>query len=440
MGRRKRTTWTKLDNAAKIFPCTTRNQDTKVFRFVCELKEDVNRENLQKALDITLKEFPFFQTVLRRGLFWYYFESSDRKAIVHEDDRPPCSALYDKNNKNLLFDVSYFHRRINLEVYHAVTDGTGALQFLRMLVYHYMLITHDELKQCVPQMDYDASNVQKMDDSFNRYYGSARRQDKILSATQGIQGEQARLGRRLKSFPRAFKFRGSTLPDYHIKVVRGTMPVDNLKRAAKEKGATITIFLTALIISSIGERMTVLEKRRLVGIVVPVNLRQYFASESARNFFGTIDVWYDFDRCGSAFEDILEQVAYCFATELTEEKMKERLNKLGSLEKNPAARVAPLLIKDFFMRLGYEYTDRKYTFSISNIGQVSMPEEFLPYINLFDVFISTMKYQACICTYGGKLTMSFTSPFISMELEKIFFRKLTTMGIPVEIATNYYGE
>jgi hypothetical protein len=120
--------------------------------------------------------------------------------------------------------------------------------------------------------------------------------------------------------------------------------------------------------------------------------------------------------------------------------MEERVHQYGALERNPAARVVPLVIKDFFMNLGYEYTDRKYTFSISNIGQVSMPEEFEQYINLFDVFISTRKYQACICSYGGKLTMSFTSPFTSAELEKIFFRKLTGMGIPVEIATNHYEE
>ncbi len=68
MGKGRRSRWTRLDNAAKIFPCTTKNQDTKVFRFACELKEDVKEENLQKALDMTLKEFPFFEV--------------DRKSVV----------------------------------------------------------------------------------------------------------------------------------------------------------------------------------------------------------------------------------------------------------------------------------------------------------------------------------------------------------------------
>lgn len=436
MGKIRKARWTRLDNAAKIFPCTTRNQDTKVFRFVCELKENVIKENLQKALDMTLKEFPSFETILRRGLFWYYFEDSKRKAEVHPENRPPCGPLYDKNKKGLLFDVSYYKKRINLEVYHALTDGTGALNFLRTLVYHYIVITHREDWKEVPALDYDASSTQRMDDSFDRYYDSRRERH----AEDRKEQETKEHGRTLKNHPNAYRVRGQRLPDYRIKVIRGTVPVEALKETAKSCHTTVTIFLTALMISSIGELMTVREKRHLVGIVVPVNLRQYFKSESARNFFGTIDVWYDFDQCSGEFEDIIEQVQRCFQAELTPEKMEKRLYQLGSLERNPAARIVPLVIKDFFMWLGYEFTDRKYTFSISNIGQVSMPEEFQKYIHLFDVFISTRKNQACVCSYQGKLTMSFTSPLVSAELEKIFFRKLTALGIPVEIATNHYEE
>ncbi len=436
MGKGRRSRWTRLDNAAKIFPCTTKNQDTKVFRFACELKEDVKEENLQKALDMTLKEFPFFEVVLRRGLFWYYFEDSKRKAVVHMENRPPCGPLYDVNKKGLLFEVTYYKKRINLEVYHALTDGTGALNFLRTLVYHYLIITYREELKDLPALDYDASSTQRMDDSFNRYYDSRRERHEIKEEKE----EKKWKGRKLKDHPNAHHIRGLKLPDYRIKVIRGTLSVDELKKAVKTYHTTLTVFLTALIISAIGELMTVWEKRHLVGVVVPVNLRQYFKSESARNFFGTIDVWYDFDQCSGEFEDIIEQVQRCFQSELTPEKMEERLYQLGSLERNPAARIVPLVIKDFFMKLGYELTDRKYTFSMSNIGPVSMPKEFEKYIHLFDVFISTRKCQACLCSYHGKLTVSFTSPFISAELEKIFFRKLTSLGVSVEIATNHYEE
>lgn len=59
MTRRKPVEWTKLDNAAKIFPPNSNERDTKVFRFVCELKDEVDKDILQEAVDKTLPLFPF---------------------------------------------------------------------------------------------------------------------------------------------------------------------------------------------------------------------------------------------------------------------------------------------------------------------------------------------------------------------------------------------
>ena len=68
--------WYKLDNAAKIFPPTSTKKDSKVFRFACELYEDVDKEILQYALDKTIEEYPLFLSTLKKGLFWYYLETS----------------------------------------------------------------------------------------------------------------------------------------------------------------------------------------------------------------------------------------------------------------------------------------------------------------------------------------------------------------------------
>ena len=159
-----RARWTKLENAAKIFPSTTSKRDTKVFRFYCELNDTVDPKTLQLALNHTLAKFPFFRSVLKKGLFWYYFEDSHIDPFVHEDNKPPCSQIYNSNRKNLLFDVSYFGCRINLEVYHALTDGTGAMNFLKMLTSEYLACRYKLGASAV--IDYDASEAQKRDDSF----------------------------------------------------------------------------------------------------------------------------------------------------------------------------------------------------------------------------------------------------------------------------------
>ena len=48
--------WRKLDNAALAFPAVTGKEDTRVFRFYCQLKEEVNLS--------LIHIFPFFQKLL----------------------------------------------------------------------------------------------------------------------------------------------------------------------------------------------------------------------------------------------------------------------------------------------------------------------------------------------------------------------------------------
>ena len=140
MQKKKRSQWRKLDNAAQAFPAATGKKDTRVFRLYCELKEDVIEEVLQKAVECTLEKYPLYCSVLRKGLFWFYMEHRNLKPKVKAEDRPPCSGLYVPDQKSFLFEVSYYKKKINLEVFHCLTDGTGALNFLKELVRNYLMI------------------------------------------------------------------------------------------------------------------------------------------------------------------------------------------------------------------------------------------------------------------------------------------------------------
>ena len=109
-----RAKWYELDNNAKIVPSTTKGSDTRVFRITCELKEEVNGELLQQALDRTVADFPHFASVLRKGLFWYYLDSSNIRAVVQPENKPPCAAIDADGRRKLLNRVSYYRRRIKL--------------------------------------------------------------------------------------------------------------------------------------------------------------------------------------------------------------------------------------------------------------------------------------------------------------------------------------
>jgi NRPS condensation-like uncharacterized protein len=414
--------WTKLDNAAKIFPANSKNSDTKVFRFSCELFDTIDQFVLQQALDITVEAFPLYKSIIKSGLFWYYFEKSHFKALVTEENIPPCTTLYDKNNKTLLFRVMHYRKRISFEVYHAIADGAGALQFFRTLVFHYITNKYKyALKDKSPVLDIEASKSQKLDDSFQKYYSDAKTPTKKRSI-------------------KAFKIRGSKIPEYRISVIEGVIPVDEILPKVKEYKASLTIFLAAVLMCAINGEIPVRQKRKPVVLSIPVNLRNYYYSQTARNFFGVINVDYDFSKGSDNLIDVIECLKKKFKENLTPERLGKRINKLASLEHNYVLRVIPLAVKNFFLKIAYALADRSYTSTLSNVGVVNMPDDIKPFIYSFDIFVSTDKIQACICSFENQLRISFTSAFVSTEIQRKFFKTLTDMGIPVTIESNIVDE
>ena len=130
--------WRRLDNTAKIFPVIANENVSQVFRISATLKEPVNPELLSRALEEILPEIRNFRVKLRRGLFWYYFEENDRIPQVKRENTYPCRFIDPHGNQRFLFRVTYYEKRINLEVFHALTDGLGAVNFLKCLIRQYL--------------------------------------------------------------------------------------------------------------------------------------------------------------------------------------------------------------------------------------------------------------------------------------------------------------
>ena len=80
--------WLRMDNASKIFPATMTATDTKVFRMSAAVRDQVDPDILQQALDETYDYFRLYHAVLRRGIFWYYLEDSEQSHQVQMDDQP----------------------------------------------------------------------------------------------------------------------------------------------------------------------------------------------------------------------------------------------------------------------------------------------------------------------------------------------------------------
>lgn len=409
----KKTKWRTLENTAKIFPATSGSEDERVFRFACELKEEVDQAMLQQALDQTVQDYPMFLCVLRKGIFWNYLEESALRPVVTQEVKTPCSALYVRDQKNLLFEVTYFHNRINFETYHALTDGTGALYFLQRLLYYYLHLAHPKEVAAPGVLQGAGSSLDaQIEDGFEKYYGTESNAKDIP---------------KYKSYQ--FKYRHKD--QRRLKLYEGIIPTSKILSAARERHTTVTVLLTAVYLCAIAKDMTVRQKKRPVALMVPVNLRSYFPSESMRNFFGWIDVGYDFGTQPGDLESVIAYVADFFKRELKPERIAARMNNLIKFEKVPIVRILPLELKSVCMRLAAKFSSGDDTASFSNIGRITMSEECSDYIDFFEFYTTTPSMEMCMCSYGENMTLSFTSAYETSKVERDFFGILEELDVPV---------
>lgn len=421
MFEQKRAYWRSLDNAAKLFSAASSPKDTRVFRFYCELKEEVKEEILQEALNQTIQKYPVFLSVMRKGLFWHYLEKSELRPVVREEYKEPCSSLYVRDKKTLLFEVTYYEKRINFEVFHALTDGTGATEFLRELVKNYLYLIHEEDLEPVELSNQYLTVKDQEDDSFSRYYDPdfPRKKKKKIRAVQ------------IKKGGKGYE---------ELQINEASMSVKELLGIAREKKVSMSVLLTAAFICAIHEEMSRMQEKKPVILMVPVNLRKIFPSDSMLNFFGYIEPGYQFGGGKDSFEDVLEAVKLYFQENLSKEHMAGRMNELIAIEKHKILKWAPLELKNRCIRAGAKMAEQEVTAVLSNMSVVKMPEDYAQYIEKFGVYTSTNRTELCICSFQDTLSLGFTSRYDSTNIQLNFYRILKELGASVKVAEPDFPE
>lgn len=322
--------WYKLDNVAKLFVATTSRRDPRVFRISCTLNEEISPAALDRALARAAKLFPGFGVTLHQGLFWHYLETTDKAPHAEAETLPPCSPLYDETHRNaLLYRVCWYGSRITLEMYHALSDGTGGLGFLQTIVCLYLKEMHPEaLADAVPE--YDATASERDQDSYRKFYGKTH-----APAEKKV---------------RAYQIHSLHLPYDQTQYLEIHLPARALLAQARETGVSATSWLAAQLLLAIRADMPSLESGRPVVISLPVNLRNYYPSATARNFFNTIKVPYEFTG-----EETLADIARAFdkklKAQLSRESITAQMDSFEKLEHFAGIKAVPLPIKNPTVRL-----------------------------------------------------------------------------------------
>ena len=411
--------WRRLDNSAKIFPLSTGKRYSTVFRLSVLLKENVNPSLLQKAVEETLQKYQCFKVKLKKGFFWHYLESNNKMPKVQEEKDYPCKYIDPTLNRGYLFKVTYFKNKINIDIFHALTDGNSANVFFREIVYTYLEMCYpNELKQenrIIKKIDYNT------EDSYIKNY------DK--KSKSNVSGK------------RAYKIKARKIKLGAVSVIHQIINLEQLTIQAKKYNATITQYLTAVLMYSIYNENYIKNKgKKPIKICIPVNLKKYFPSKTISNFFSYITIIGEMhNKKLDTFQKIIEFVKTGFKEQLTEKEIIKTMSNNVKLGNHIFIKTIPLFLKILIVRLAYLEIRKYGTITFSNIGRIGVLGDYKNYIEYFMMLIAPDPYErikCSSCTFENNMVFTFTSILNDNKIEQGFYRFLKEQGIEVKIESN----
>lgn len=99
------------------------------------MRDLIDAEIYRHAVDTTMKRYPYFQVELQRRNGQFYFAENHRAIVVVSSLQGVELNSEDSNFHMIAF--CWQDNWIQLDVFHAMTDGTGAYEVLRTLLYYY---------------------------------------------------------------------------------------------------------------------------------------------------------------------------------------------------------------------------------------------------------------------------------------------------------------
>ncbi len=414
--------WRRLDNTANIFPVIANENMSQVFRISVTLKEQIKPEVLQQALEDILPHIRNFRVRLRQGLFWYYFEENKSIPQVQRESTYPCRYIDPHGNRKFLFRVSYYERRINLEVFHALTDGLGAVNMLKDLTVRYLQRIHGR------------------EDGFWKDEDEKSAKEREISVVDSYLEHYKEVPRRHYSSHPAYRLEGNYLPLGTGQVLHGYVNTRELKKVCHHLGVSITKYLATVLIWSIWQEYLDGEAwEEPVVLNLPINLRAFFDSETMANFFAVTMIGYLFRNPDVSFETLLGKISRQMDRKIDKGRLEESISYNVSREKKWYIRVIPLVLKRLALDLVFRLKDRAYTMTLSNVGVIQMEPVYEEEIERFHLMIGVSRRQpikCAVCSYGKEAVITFTSVFSDNHLPRRFFDKLKEDGIRVQLEGN----
>lgn len=408
---RQREDWYPLDNAAKIYPLSMSLKRMMVFRVSGYLKRPVAPEIMQMALTYTMPRFPSFATTIKCGFFWHYLDSAQRRFAVRPETKLPCSVMKLGAVSSPSFRVVYYQNRVSVEFFHILTDGTGAMIFLRTLLKTYLRLLGEDIPEFEGAFDLDeAPKPEEWSDDFP-----------LCDKPEELHG--------FADKP-ALQMRGMLPYEQPSRVLHFNFSTTALLSQAREKGVTVTTLLLGYMMLACKEAAPRHGGKRRIQIQLPVNMRKFYPSKTLRNFSMYCGI-----RLHPSEITSLDEVLPKIAVQVAEGTNKAALDQTMQLSRQLVRylRFVPLIIKRPIAYFIYGILgDGVFTTTLSNLGAVNLSPEMDAHLEKFDFLLGpaiTNRAGCSLCSYHDQAVFTVVKNTNLPVFEESLYRLFTENGL-----------
>ncbi|HQK72717.1 MAG TPA: hypothetical protein PL044_02935 [Clostridiales bacterium] len=410
-----------LDGAGIIYAVTNSKTWNRVYRVAAVVKEDVRPDILAQAVADLRPRFPTFYTQLDQDFFNYKLRTVEDTDVVLPESAYPCGRIEAGSGERPLFRVFYFRNRISLEIFHIVTDGGGALIFLKNIAARYL--------------ELQGFAVEKTDGVLDP--GDAPSAAETGDAYQTIAGGKTEKTSRVEAFAYHYK---QPVQEGLFQLTHGFLPVAAMKRLTAEKGVTVTEYLTALYTWALFENMLPADNRKPVKIAVPTDLRRILGSSTLRGFSLYVNTCAEPGPANRDFDRLLNEIAAQLRKGFQKDSLAARAAANTAAQNSWLYRYTPLVLKKAVLKQAYLILgERTMTTALTNLGVVKMPEGMEEHVDHFDFVAggTLANYLTCaVIACNGVINVTFSSRSVSTDVQQSFFSFLAKRGVPVETQSN----
>ncbi len=404
-----------LDNSAMIHLAARRKNYTNGFRIVITMKETVCIETLQKAVNRITLRFPTVIAGIRQSFFKYHIVPNRIPPRVKEEKE--CLApMTEKEIESCAFRVFCSGNRIVTEIFHSLTDGYGGMVITNTLVAEYLQLKYSisvPVTEMVLDVDCNAKKEELADDYFT-YAGKKAKPPKHRNV---------------------YQIPGKAKSDYRVRTTTNIYMADTILNTAHYYGVTATTLFTAIMAASVMDiqyrYLAEGKRKKAVQIMVPVNLRKLFSSQTLRNFSLYALCCMETQNEEKSFEELLCSVGDQLAEQTTKDYMEALMAMNTKAARFPMYQAVPLSLKCIILRLVHQlFGECNSCISISNLGTISLPEVLDDFIEGIDFMLTPRirsPYNCGVVTFHGRISINFSRLCRNPELEEIFFNKLESV-------------